>query len=204
MADRGGGGTTGLRERTRSSALGNLVVLAVVTALILGAAWWLNQGSGAGDASAVDVPVSAGPAPEVGGPAPDFAALTTAGETVSLSGLSGRPVWLSFVATWCASCRSEATDVEAVAAANDGAVEVISVYLGEDAATVGTYAERLGMTHLQVPDPGKEIAGRYRIMSVPTHVFIDSAGRIQGTHIGVMTRASMEEWMAELVAASGD
>jgi len=199
-------------------------VLAVVTALILGAAWWLNQGSASGAGSAVDVPAAAGPAPEPGGPAPGFAAMTAHGAAlapepggpapgfaamtadgaaVSLEALGGKPVWLSFVATWCASCRSEASDVEDAARAADGQVEVISIYLGEDANTVGSYAERLEATHLQVPDPDKAIASRYRIMSVPTHVFIDAQGRIHSTHTGVMTRAAMDETLRDVLSASG-
>ena len=178
-------------------------MLAVVTALILGAAWWLNQGSASGAGSAVDVPAAAGPAPEPGGPAPGFAAMTADGAAVSLEALGGKPVWLSFVATWCASCRSEASDVEDAARAADGQVEVISIYLGEDANTVGSYAERLEATHLQVPDPDKAIASRYRIMSVPTHVFIDAQGRIHSTHTGVMTRAAMDETLRDVLSASG-
>ena len=203
MADLDSREVAGLRERTRSSPLGNIVVLAVVTALILGAAWWLNQGSASAQGSAVDVPVAAGPAPEPGGPAPGFAAMTADGAAVSLEALGGKPVWLSFVATWCASCRSEASDVEDAARAADGQVEVISVYLGEDATTVSGYAERLGLTHLQVPDPNKEISSRYRVMSIPTHVFIDSEGTVRSIHTGVMTRAAMDETVRDVLSSGG-
>lgn len=198
------GAAPGLRERTRSSVLGNVVVLAVVTVLILAVAWAMGR-SGTGDSSTVvDVPAATGPAPSVGDPGPNFTAMTTAGEPVALSGLLGRPVWLSFVATWCGSCRSEAVDVEAAWVAGGGGVEVISIYLGENAATVEAYADRLAMTHPQIPDLDKEIASRYRVMSVPTHVFLDSRGRIHSTHIGVMSRAAMDERIREVAGSTGE
>lgn len=56
---------------------------------------------------------TSGPAPEVDKPAQDFAARTVKGEPISLSGLKGRPVWLTFGASWCTARRAEAPDMSA-------------------------------------------------------------------------------------------
>lgn len=189
----------GLRQRWRDSPLGNVAVLAAVTALVLGGAWLMDR-PGEGDSSPVEVVAGDAPPPEVGAPATDFVAMTTDGEQVRLSDYAGQPVWISFVATWCSSCRSEAPDIQEAWDQSDGDVAMLSVYLAEDSPQVSVYADRLGMTYPQVPDPQNAIAGQYRVMAVPSHVFIDADGLVSSTHVGVLTRDQMTQALAEVSA----
>lgn len=181
--------------RIQNSRLGNVLVLAVVAGLVLAGAWWMNRP--AVDASPVEV-VGDAPAPVAGEPAADFTATTTDGEVFSLSALNGTPVWLSFVATWCSSCRTEAPDIQDAWEESNGEVEVVSVYLGESTSVVATWADRLGMTYPQIPDPEGSISGQYRVMAVPSHVFINGDGTVHSTHVGVLTRDEMTKILAEL------
>lgn len=185
------------RRRWRETPLGNLVVLAVVTLLVLGGAWALNR-PGAGDSTPVEVMAGDAPAPEVGAPATDFTAMTTDGDQIRLSDYAGQPVWISFVATWCSSCRAEAPDIQDAWEESAGEVAMLSVYLAEDASQVAVYAERLGIDYPQVPDPQNAIAGQYRVMAVPSHVFIDADGVVTATHVGVLTRDQMTQSLAEV------
>lgn len=187
----------GRRERWRNSPLGNIVVLVVVTALVLAGAWLLNRPAGGGS-TPVDVAAGEAPAPEVGDPAADFEATTTDGDQVRLSELQGKPVWISFVASWCSSCRSEAPDIQDAWEQSDGEVEMLSVYLAEGDSQVSAYTERLGTTYPQIPDPQNQIAGRYRVMAVPSHVFIDRDGIVRSTHIGVLTRDQMTQALEQI------
>lgn len=183
----------------RNSRPANVLMLLVVIALVLAGAWWMNQPS---DDAATPVVVGGdAPPPVPGEPAADFTATTTDGDTFSLSGQAGTPVWLSFVATWCSSCRTEAPDIQDAWQDSSGEVSVVSVYLGESTSTVTTWAERLGTTYPQVPDPEGTISGQFRVMAVPSHVFIDRHGAIHSTHVGVLTRDEMSEILAELAGA---
>ena len=138
--------------------------------------------------TAIDVRVPVGQkAPAVGEAAPDFTATTTAGASVSLSGLRGQPVWLLFGATWCTECRVEAPDVQAVAVEFSGRVQVMSVYVGEDVATVQGYADRVGLTYPQLADPTQAIAVQYAVMGIPAHYFIDADGAIRKIAVGSLT-----------------
>src|SRR5262245_44570889 len=51
---------------------------------------------------------------EVGQQAPDFVAQDTHGTTVTLQNYRGRPVLLNFWATWCAPCRQELPELQAM------------------------------------------------------------------------------------------
>lgn len=192
--------TTTPHQRADATASGGPVRTAVtfgaVAATVLAGSWFVAQ---PGRSAAPTEPAALRPL--AGQTAPGFEARTTSGEPVSLGQLRGRAVWLTFGATWCADCRSEAPDVQAAAAAARAGVETIMVFTGEDASTITPYAEKLGFTFTQVADPANEIAGRYRIVGVPTHYFIDRDGVVQRMAVGVLTRSQMDEALSGLSPA---
>ncbi len=155
-------------------------------------------GVAGGDGTLVDV-AGTGDVPEVGALAPDFTAVTLDGDEVTLSEFRGRPVWLTFGATWCASCRVEAPDIQAAYEESDDTV-VLAVYLSEDADDVRPYVERLGMTFTHLPDPDERLASRFHVIGVPMHYFIDREGVVRALKFGVLSRPQMD---AELAAIAG-
>lgn len=155
-------------------------------------------GVAGGDGTLVDV-AGTGDVPEVGALAPDFTAVTLDGDEVTLSEFRGRPVWLTFGATWCASCRVEAPDIQAAYEESDDTV-VLAVYLSEDAGDVRPYVERLGMTFTHLPDPDERLASRFHVIGVPMHYFIDREGVVRALKFGVLSRPQMD---AELAAIAG-
>ena len=176
-----------------------LAVLGVLVALALVGAWILMPpvaGPAAAAAAAGAPADTARPVP--GAQAPDFTPTDLDGKAVTLASLRGKPVWLTFGATRCADCRTEFPDLQAAHEASG--VPVVAVYTGEDGATVGDYADRLGLSLTNVPDPKSEIAGSYRVMGVPTHFFIDGEGTVRSVRVGVLTREQMD---AELAAVRG-
>jgi peroxiredoxin len=134
-----------------------------------------------------------GEAPTVGQPAPDFAATTIDGRTVSLSDFKGQPVWLTFGASWCQPCRAENPDIQAAYDKHKaGGLQVVQVYMTEDAKTVNDYADRVGLTYTKVPDPSQRLANEYRILGIPTHYFIDAEGILRQMRIGSLDPAGIE------------
>jgi peroxiredoxin len=190
----------GIRARGRTR-LGTLVVMAATGAVVLAVAFAVNQPSAtsAGITSVTLSAAASGAAPEVGKPAPDFAALTVDGKTVTLSDFRGTPVWLTFGASWCQPCRAENPDIAAAAAKYAGRVEVVQVYITEDSATVRDYAERVGLTYMKIADPDTRIAAEYRILGIPSHFFIDVTGVMRQMKIGSLDPAAMEAALAGIV-----
>ncbi len=127
----------GWQERMRGSRLGTLVVLVVTAAVVMGGAFLVTRSDrAAAGTTAVAVPLNDGiAAPKVGAAAQDFTATTVDGTKVSLSDYKGRPVWLTFGASWCTACQAEAPDIEAAYKqfAPEGVV-VLQVNISEDAA----------------------------------------------------------------------
>lgn len=194
--DRGSAGAR-VAEDGRRGTLGGPLGLLVVVAAIVGAVWLLLPPS-APSSAAVDPGANARPAPAVGDVAPDFTATTTDGRQVSLASLRGTPVWLTFGATWCAPCRVEAPDIEA---ADDGRADILAVYMGEDAATVSGYADRMGLSFGQIPDTDGTLSSLYGVRGIPVHYFIDADGIVRATQVGILGPDAIASHLTEIQAA---
>lgn len=162
-----------------------LTHVGMVAAIILGAGCLLGGGSDRSDG-----PPPTGPA--IGAPAPNLALSTIDGRLVNLTDLRGRPVWLTFGASWCQACRAENPDIEAAfEAATDGDLALIAVFISEDDATVADYARRVGLTYEKVADPNRDLAGRYRVVGLPSHFFIDRVGVLREVRVGSLDPAGI-------------
>lgn len=119
--------------------------------------------------------------PEIGQPAPDFAAVNAEGELVSLGDFRGQPVWLNFWGAWCPPCRAEIPDmIQAWKALEPTGLALVAVSLEEPSSDAFNYAEKAGMEFTVLSDPDrKAISGKYRVRSFPTHIFIDSDGIVR-------------------------
>ena len=179
----------------RQSRTRTLVVMAVTAVIIATVAFLVNQPkTAAGGVTNVTLSgASSGAAPTVGQPAPDFQATTVDGKIVRLSDLKGKPVWLTFGASWCQPCRAENPDISAVyEKAKATGLAVVAIFISEDANAVRNYADRVGLTYQKVADPDTTIASQYRILGIPSHFFIDSAGVLREMKIGSLDQAGME------------
>jgi cytochrome c biogenesis protein CcmG, thiol:disulfide interchange protein DsbE len=185
--------TKGWQQRVRESRFGTLLVLAVTAVLVMGGAYLVDRPAAADGVTKIDVGQGKGPAPEVGKPAQDFTARTVDGKTVTLSSFKGQPVWLTFGATWCAPCQAEAPDIQAAYAKYKGdRLEILSVSISEDPATVLDYGQRIGLTFPQIADPNTTIASAYRVGGIPSHFFIDKAGNLHSMRSGGMSPEQMD------------
>jgi peroxiredoxin len=194
-------GATARHARGGTGRLQTIVVIAV-TAILIGAAAWFVGGQGGDDGvTSIDLAGDvAGAAPVVGAVPPDFAGQTYDGDTVALSDYAGKPIWLTFGASWCPDCRTEAPDVEATYQAyKDQGLVVLGVFIGESADDIASYAQRAGLTFPITVDQNELIASTYRTLGIPTHFFIGTDGRIREVRIGALPKTEMERAISEIV-----
>lgn len=186
--------------RSYRLALGMLALaLALVALVVIQGCATSNPDSGRGAGTGA----KAGelePAPEAGHPAPDFALTDLDGNTVRLSDLRGKVVFINFWATWCPPCRAEMPEIEAVHQEyKDKGVVVIGVDISEPESTVRQYIQRGGFTWTIVMDSTGEVARNYNIAAIPTSFFLDREGVIRAVNIGAMTKRAMEEKLAKVM-----
>ncbi len=200
----------GTWQRVHNSTWGNLMVLVVVAAAVLAGLWfvgfWRGDGTdetsttdaASGQVSAVDLPESDLPAPEVGEAAPAFSARTLDGEEFTL-GASGKPTWLVFNATWCSNCRAEMPDIQEAHEKFGSEIDIVSVFINDSPSAVIQYSNTLKLSFAQIADTNSSIGQLYRSMAVPSHYFIDATGTLTAIEVGVLTPDSMDEHVSELL-----
>jgi cytochrome c biogenesis protein CcmG, thiol:disulfide interchange protein DsbE len=163
-----------LRKRVVPVFVGLMVV-------VLGALVWVNR-----DAF---TPL------DVGSAAPDYTALTLAGDSLPLSSFAGDVVLLNIWATWCAPCVYEMPALQrlheelaeeglrVVAVSVDAPPGVINAF-GQGGGNVEEFRDRFGLTFKILHDPSGRIQSRYQVNGLPTTFIIDREGRIQRKVLG--------------------
>ena len=141
------------------------------------------------------------PGPGVVAPGFDVARLRGDGR-VRLGDYAGRPVVLTFWASWCISCRSEFPRLR----------DLVRAHRGDDLAVVGiTYRDIASDSRAFAKDhranftlakggEGDPVAREYGIRAIPQLYFIDRSGVIRERMFGAPSTARMEAAVAEISA----
>ena len=141
--------------------------------------------------------------------APDFElplfgnANYTAGDTLTLSELEGRPIVLNFWFPSCPPCVAEMPDLDASFQEHkDVGLAFIGVQLiGVDSEQNGQeFVDRLGVTYALGPDRDGEIAfQKYEVQGFPTTFFLNADHGIVRKWSGPLNREKLEELVAEIL-----
>lgn len=159
--------------RLRTGLTWGLIAAAIALLLVFG---WSSRG----DYSPLDS----------GSEAPDYAAVSLAGDTVSLEDLRGRVVLLNVWATWCTPCIREMPALERLHQQHEAeglsvvAVSVDASTPGLGATDVQRFVDDLGVSFTILLDPGGEIENRFRVSGLPMTFLIDREGRIRQKIVG--------------------
>ena len=133
----------------------------------------------------------------------DFTLKDMYGRDVKLSDYRGKVVLLNFWATWCPPCRAENPDIEEVYNEHkdiDGLV-LLAPAIGESRDTVAGYMERTDLHYPVGSDPTTQISANYRVLGIPTHIFVDREGIVRDMRVGAMSKKTMEKKVALLAGS---
>ncbi len=110
------------------------------------------------------------------------------GSPVRLGDLRGRPIWISFWASWCPPCQAETPVLrDAYARYAPGGLALVAISVQEPADDVRAYAEQYGLRYTVAADLAGDVFRRYRVYGLPTQLFIDVDGVIRAIVQGPMT-----------------
>jgi peroxiredoxin len=123
----------------------------------------------------------------VGDPAPDYAAADLAGDTVRLADFRGDVVLLNVWATWCAPCRREMPELQALQerfAERGFHVLGVSIDARGAESAIRTFTDDLGVGFRILHDPDERVARTFRTIGVPESFLIGRDGVIAARWIG--------------------
>lgn len=177
-------------------ALVSLVVPALLLVLVL-------RGGDDGDDGSSTPATSAGTAinaAKVGHPAPPFTLESLGGEQISLSDYRGRPVLLTFWASWCVPCRKEAPVLRQALQERPGEFDVLGVAYEDLERDSRAFLEETGATWPSLVDQGGKVARAYGVVGIPQTFFIDADGVVRDRVFGITTSDALAEPLDELLA----
>lgn len=131
------------------------------------------------------------------------------GESVELSSVlaQGKPVALNFFAGLCPPCRAEMPHLQEVYAKFGDRFVLVGVDVGpftglgsnDDGLSL---VEDLDLTFPTGSTLQRDVVNRYRILGMPSTVFITADGKILRKWDGALTREKLEELVQQLIAAT--
>jgi len=160
-----------------------------------------SAGTGESGTSMSSAPVPAGDV------ASDFKLEDAAtGETVSLSSLKGKVVFLNVWATWCGPCREEMPSMETLYDDFRNNKDFVMLAVSQDTkgkSAVIPYVQKNGYHFRVLLDPENKVSDEYGVSGVPETFIIDRKGRIVAHHMGAFdwSRPDVREALQQLLSA---
>jgi peroxiredoxin len=133
----------------------------------------------------------------IGSQAPEFSLRDLAFEKVSLAQKLDKPLLLNFGATWCPFCGEETKTLQGLQEYYPD-LNVVSVYIMEDAKTVCEYVMENDLSYTFLLDRDAAVAIDYRVWSIPSTFFIDTQGIIQAHYEGLMDGDELNDGLEQI------
>ncbi len=129
---------------------------------------------------AAGLPLMAAAALPVGAVAPDYLGNSRAGKPVTMAAMAGKPVVVTFWASWCAPCLQEMPLLEALQQQlGRERIEVVAVNWGEDDQRYRQILAQLSEVQMTLTRDRSKLVGRaYGVGDIPQLYLIDREGRI--------------------------
>lgn len=129
---------------------------------------------------------------------PDVTLEDIDGQSVHLPSLAegGDLIIVNLWATWCPPCLREMPLLEE-AAQRDG-VRVVVANQGEDLLPIVRYLDDQQLEfRYALRDPGQQLMALFQAPGLPTTVLFDGQGNTLDVHVGELTRAHLDRWLAD-------
>ena len=139
-----------------------------------------------------------------GSTAPDFRADGLTGRTVYLNAELGRPVVLTFFATWCKPCMEEIPRLIELHRLFGGRLKILCIVVDpENKDKVRSIASALSIPFPMLMDEGQKIRSAYSIRGLPATFLVGTDGRIRSrfSYIGEAEARALADAVRRLLVA---
>lgn len=137
--------------------------------------------------------------------APAVAGTSIDGDEVDIDRWRGRWVIVNFFAAYCQPCVREHPELVEFAEAHDvlGDAEIVAVIYDDDLPSVREFFDKRGGDWPVLNDPDGRVALDYGVTGVPETFVVSPAGLVVTRFDSQVTRAGLDQLIAELEAMSG-
>jgi cytochrome c biogenesis protein CcmG, thiol:disulfide interchange protein DsbE len=197
---------SGARPISRGAVVALVVVSLAIPAAVL--ALILSRDDSSTRVATATTSTPTVPAPRrarIGKAAPDFTLRALDGKPVTLSSYRGRPVVLTFFASWCHPCEEDMPVLERAQRDSGNRVAVIGVNYEDFASDTRDFVGRLGVTFPALVEDSTDnpVAKRYDVHAMPDTVFIDAGGVVRNRLYGPVTTDDLKHAVQSLLDGPG-
>jgi thiol-disulfide isomerase/thioredoxin len=194
---------SGARSISRGAVVALVVVSLAIPAAILGVILARDDASSpasTGPTSSVSVPAPR--RARIGKVAPDFTLPALDGKPVTLSSYRGRPVVLTFFASWCHPCEEDMPVLERAQREAGNRIAVVGVNYQDFESDTRKFVDQLGVTFPALVEDSTDnpVAKRYDVHAMPDTVFIDADGVVRDRLYGTVTTDDLKKSLQSLLA----
>lgn len=140
--------------------------------------------------------------PRIGARAPEFTLQTLDGQSMNLSSLIGRPVVISYWATWCIPCQQELPILQKLVQEYESTGLVVLTVNAIDQDSTDKVQAMMAEKGMNLPvllDQGATFASTYQAIFFPTTYYVDAAGVIRFIKLGDSTEADLRSHVEGLL-----
>ena len=134
-------------------------------------------------------------------PAPDLRGETLSGGRLSLAQFRGRPVVVTFFASWCPPCKRDAPRIAALAHRYGSRIAVVGIDGGDTRSGAEGFLRRYGWRFPIVWDPSNAQYATFGVAGQPTTYLIDARGMLVERFLGPIDPAIARRVLDGLVRA---
>jgi cytochrome c biogenesis protein CcmG, thiol:disulfide interchange protein DsbE len=197
---------SGARPISRGAVVALVVVSLAIPAAVL--ALILSRDDSSTRVATATTSTPTVPAPRrarIGKAAPDFTLRALDGKPVTLSSYRGRPVVLTFFASWCHPCEEDMPVLERAQRDSGNRIAVIGVNYEDFASDTRDFVGRLGVTFPALVEDSTDnpVAKRYDVHAMPDTVFIDAGGVVRNRLYGPVTTDDLKHAVQSLLDGPG-
>jgi cytochrome c biogenesis protein CcmG/thiol:disulfide interchange protein DsbE len=200
--------STDLPDRDESRRPSRRAVIALIAAsialplVLLAVILVANRDDGASDAAVIPAPGHATASVKVGEPLPDFTLTDVNGRPVQLSSFRGKPLVLTFFASWCNPCEKEMPLLQRAERDDPSRFGVLAVSYDDLAGDSRDFVERLGVTFPVGLDPDGQVKRAYGVTGIPQTFFVDANGVLRDRVYGITSKGALDQPLDALLHAN--
>ena len=119
----------------------------------------------------------------------DYKLLDTQGNTINFSSYKDKPLVVHFWATWCPTCKLEASNIDALS--KEYNVVSIAVTSGNNEA-INTFMRHNQLSYKVISDAEGSLAKKFNIQAYPTTLIYSKKGKLKFTEVGYSTTLGLK------------
>ena len=136
--------------------------------------------------------------------APSFEGELLDGTAFESTALAGDIIVINFWGSWCAPCRVETPDFQAVYSdVADSGVQFLGIDVKDNRQLAQAFVDSVGAEYPSLFDPRGEVALAFRGFPanvVPSTILIDGAGQVAAVYVAVVPQEQLRRALDQLVA----